>query len=138
MTYKEYFKQRLLEDVGSPELFANIEKKYQDTGKDTSNLEDRIARSPHLYVPDPNNPSKPMRVPGAKIHPRLTHALSMAAEFGRGIPEADVELIKDFIRQHGHFVGADNYADFAYPEKFRTDDPESVLSNIFGSTRRRR
>jgi hypothetical protein len=138
MTLKEYFKQKLLEDIGSPELMANIEKSYEDKGKDPSNILDRVARSPYLYVPHPDNPNKPMRVPGARLHPRLTYALSSAAEFGRGIPEADVEIIKDFIRQHGHFVGADNYADFAYPEKFRTDDPESVLSNIFGSTRRRK
>ena len=138
MNMKKYFKQRLLEDLGTPEVMANIANKYDAAGKDPSDILDRIARSPYLYVPDPTDPSKPMRIPEARLHPSLTTALANAAHHGIGIPEKDVALIKDFIEQHGHFVGADNTDDIAYPPKFSTKDPSGVLSNIFGSTLSRR
>lgn len=131
MTLKEYFKARLMEDIGSPELMANIEDKERRTGRDASVRLDQIARSPYLYVPDPNNPTKPMKVPGARLHPRLSWALSNAAKFGSGLDPKDVAIIQDFIDQHGHFVGAPDDPDYAYPEQFRTNDPKSVLSNIF-------
>ena len=102
---KEYFKQKLLEDLGDHELMANIAKKYDAKGKDPSDILDRIARSPYLYVPDPTDPSKPMRIPEARLHPSLTTALANAAHHGIGIPEKDVAWIKGFIEQHGHFVG---------------------------------
>ena len=138
MNMKKYFKQKLLEDLGTPELMGNILKKSDAEGTDPSNILDRIARSSYLYVPDPTDPSKPMRIPGARLHPRLATALANAAHHGIGIPEEDVALIRGFIGQHGHFVGADNRDDIAYPPKFSTNDPMGVLSNIFGSTRRRR
>ncbi len=138
MNFKEYFKQRLSEDLGSPELMDAMQAKADASGRDNSLKMADIAHSPYLYISDPNDPTgaTPMRVPGARLHPRLSYALSSAAEFGRGIPPEDVAIIKDFIRQHGHFVGA---SDLGAPgERFRTDDPKSVLSNIFGTTRRRR
>jgi len=132
---KEHFKNRLVsslsEDLGSPELMANIEDKERRTGRDASIRLDKIARSPYLYVPDPNNPAKPMRVPGARLSPRLSWALSNAANYGSGLDPKDVAIIQDFIDQHGHFVGAPDDPDYAYAEQFRTNDPKSVLSNIF-------
>ena len=133
---KEYFKQRLLEDIGTAELMANIEKKHDAAGTDPSDQLDRIARSRNLYVPDPNNPSKPLRIPGARLHPRVITALANAAHHGMRIPDEDVAIIKDFVKLHKtHFVGADNNNDMAYPPTFRTDDPSGVLGNIFGAKR---
>ena len=128
---KEYFKARLMEDLGSPKLMKNIEDQEYKTGRDASFKLDRIARSPYLYVPHPNNPSKPMRVPEARLHPRLSWALSNAAKYGSGLDPRDVAIINDFIDKHGHFVGAPNDPDYAFPDQFRTNDPDSVLSNIF-------
>ena len=138
MNMKKYFKQKLLEDIGDHELMKAIEDRHDAAGTDPSDQLDRIARSPYLYVPDPTDPSKPMRIPEARLHPSLTTALANAAHHGIGIPEKDVALIKGFIEQHGHFVGADGRDDIAYPPKFSTKDPSGVLSNIFGSTLSRR
>lgn len=138
MNLKEYFKQKLLEDIGDHDLMKNIEARHDAKGTDPSDELNRIATSPFLYVPNPNDPSKPMRVPEAKLHPRLASALANAAHHGIGIPENDVKLIKAFIEQHGHFVGADGQDDIAYPPQFSTKDPSGVLSNIFGSTLSRR
>lgn len=104
---KEYFKARLMEDLGSPELMQNIIKREADTNRDMSDLIDRVAKSPHLYVPDPNNPSKPMRVPGARLSPELTGALTQAAMDNYPLTPEHSALIKDFIDQHGHVVGSD-------------------------------
>jgi uncharacterized protein YcgL (UPF0745 family) len=138
MSYKEYFKQKLVEDLGSPELMANIENKYRAKDRDPSDKLDKIARSPYLYVPHPDDPSKPMRIPEARLHPRLSWALSNAAQHGSAMSKEDIAVIKDFIRQHGHFVGAPDDPDYAYPPKFGTNDPFSVLSNIFGSTQKQK
>jgi len=138
MNLKEYFKQRLLEDIGDPALMKAIEDRHDAKGTDPSDEVNRIATSRFLYVSDPNDPSKAVRVHGVALHPDLTTALANAAHHGIGIPENDVKMIKAFIEQHGHFVGADGRDDIAYPPKFSTKDPSGVLSNIFGSTLSRR
>jgi hypothetical protein len=135
---KEYFKQRLLEDIGAPELMKAIEAKHDAKGTDPSDQLNQIATSRFLYVSDPNDPSKPVRVHGVVLHPDLTTALANAAHHGIGIKPEYVKMIKAFIEQHGHFVGADGRDDIAYPPKFSTKDPSGVLSNIFGSTLSRR
>lgn len=131
---KEHFKNRLVsslsEDLGSPELMANIEDKERRTGRDASIRLDQIARSPYLYVLDPVT-GKPKKMPEAKLHPSLSWALYNAAKFGSGLDPKDVKIIQDFIDQHGHFVGTPNDPDYAFPGQFRTNDPKSVLSNIF-------
>jgi hypothetical protein len=138
MNLKEYFKQRLLEDIGDPAMMKAIEDRHDAKGTDPSDEVNRIATSRFLYVSDPNDPSKPMRVHGVALHPDLVTALANAAHHGIGIKPEYVKMIKAFIEQHGHFVGADGRDDVAFPPKFSTKDPSGVLSNIFGSTLSRR
>ena len=142
---KEYYKQRLLEDIGSHDLMGNIKRAHAAKGTDPSREIGRIAASRFLYVPDPNDPSKPMQVHGIALHPKLAAALAAAAHHGKGIKPEYVKMIKAFIEQHGHFVGgvplepapAGAPAPETFtpaPETFSTKDPSGVLSNIFGST----
>ena len=122
-----------------------IEARHDAKGTDASDEVNKLATSPFLYVPDPNDPSKPIQVRGVVLHPDLTKALAAAAHHGKSINPEYVKMIKAFIEQHGHFVGgvpsepapAGAPAPETFtpaPETFSTKDPSGVLSNIFGST----
>lgn len=129
MNLKEYYKARLMEDLGSPELMGNIRAKEAATNQDMSDLLDKIARSPYLHITDPNNPNRPIRVPGTNLHPDLIAALDTANKSGgKGLTKKQIEMVKDYIRQHGHFEGAINDTE-AYPETFATN--QGPLGKIF-------
>ena len=89
MNLKQYYKQILNsainEDLGTHALMKDIEAGHDAKGTDPSDELDRIARSRFLYVSDPNDPSKPVRVHGVALHPDLVTALANAAHHGIGI-----------------------------------------------------
>ena len=119
ISLKEYFKQRLLEDLATPELVdyysnsvlgnpetAGLSKKEKNM-KRHYRLERRaVMASPHLFTLNKET-GKPERVVGASLSPELHTALRAAISSDRydhrPMSPEHKKLIKDFVTQYGPF-----------------------------------
>ena len=113
---KEYFKQRLLEDVTEPELTVHM-RNLSDVASKAGNTQiaDRIDRereqmekSPHLYRRNPTT-GEPEEVEGVKISPSLHSAIDAAVRItlpgGKPLSPHHIKQLRSFVALHGDVVG---------------------------------
>jgi len=151
MTLKEYFKQRLLEDLATPELvdyYSNTVLGNPNTNPETASLSKNMRRhhllqkravmaSPHLFTLNKET-GKPERVVGASLSPELHTALRAAISSDRydyrPMSPEHKELIKDFVDKHGPFdfttgTGvAERGREKAYPIEYGRVDARGNIS----------
>lgn len=113
---KEYFKQRLSEDMTEPELTAHM-RDLSDIASKAGNprIADRIDRereemekSPHLYRRNPTT-GEPEEVEGVKISPSLHAAIDAAVRInypeGKHLSPRHIKQLRSFVALHGDVVG---------------------------------
>jgi hypothetical protein len=108
MNTKNYFKQKLFEDLMTPELQSDLFGKTIDQSR-SSNLRrldgkkyDIMSRLPHLFRLNKET-GKPEQVQGVQLHPEL-HSALMSAIDREPLTDEQHARIKDFVKQHGPFT----------------------------------
>jgi hypothetical protein len=111
MNFKDRIKQKLIEDLMTPELQANLQHQaYGNSGLNPNMRRHNalqyqtLAQSPHLFKLN-RETGKPERVEGVSLHPELHAALmSSIDEGGEPLTGEQRDMIRDFVQRHGQFT----------------------------------